>query len=470
MNRRSSLLVFIAFVGLFAFAVSGCANDYDQFDFTLGQPRETRDGNGGEDRTADAPAPDRGWVAPPDAGTDETGTDAPGPEGNFVADGARDAEDAPSSADAVGEADASPLGDADAGLLDTGTPGPEPSDDGGPNTDAPAPDAPIEDVSVVDGGSEDADASAADDAGDGSPGEDVSIDGGPPAPDGTAPDGPETPDAGCSPHEKRCGDVCVPLGDPLTGCSNASCSPCSLPHAGAKCDDDGKCAITVCAAGFDDCDLLPENGCETFLANDVHHCGACRRACSDQHTLSRECAGGVCVSTCALGFANCDTPRTGADDGCERAVAGGGLVCGLVPGTCGCAENSNCRGDSSTGSCEKDTGLCRCGPTVCRSGETCRTATGPDACSCNGGPSCGLSETCCQTPAGCHNLDADPSNCGACGRACPNGFFCAAGVCSCNADAQCNAGSPGSCVGGQCVCSGRFCDLGKRCLPGGDCG
>jgi len=35
---------------------------------------------------------------------------------------------------------------------------------------------------------------------------------------------------------------------------------------------------------------------------------------------------------------------------------------------------------------------------------------------------------------------------------------------------QCNAGAPGSCVGGQCVCSGRFCDLGRRCLPGGDCG
>jgi hypothetical protein len=48
----------------------------------------------------------------------------------------------------------------------------------------------------------------------------------------------------------------------------------------------------------------------------------------------------------------------------------------------------------------------------------------------------------------------------------PQRSFCMAGACTCNADAQCNAGSPGTCTAGQCVCNGIFCAQGQGVWPG----
>jgi len=437
--RRSALVVI-------ALGVAACANDYDQFDFYSG--------SGGS--TSDAPSDARAArdSGPPDATDDGVSREAEAGSNEGAVDVGVPI-DSPGDADV--RRDAQP--DADSSAVEGASDAPF-------DVDARNPD-----VSVVADGSADADASL----------NDVSVGTDAPADN----DGSAEGEAGCGPDQKMCGGGCVPLDDPATGCGNTSCGPCLLPHATAQCDS-GRCAVGICAAGFADCDLLPDNGCEASLANDVDHCGACGRACSNSHVLSRECAAGLCVSACELGFGNCDRPATGPDDGCERVVSqdaascgscgndcsaqGAGFVCGGVPIQCGCVDNVNCRIGASTGTCDPTTGACRCGPTRCRPGEACIAVdAGPDLCSCNGGSACGEGETCCQTPGGCRDLQSDPSNCGACGRACPNGLFCIAGACTCNADAQCNAGSPGTCTAGQCVCNGVLCVQGRRCLAGG-CG
>jgi hypothetical protein len=85
---------------------------------------------------------------------------------------------------------------------------------------------------------------------------------------------------------------------------------------------------------------------------------------------------------------------------------------------------------------------------------------------------CPLGTTCCDTPAGCKQLDTDGLNCGACGRTCPPGFHCASAICHCGTNAHCDAGGGGTCTSttGACNCGLATCSPGLRCQPGGICG
>jgi hypothetical protein len=52
---------------------------------------------------------------------------------------------------------------------------------------------------------------------------------------------------------------------------------------------------------------------------------------------------------------------------------------------------------------------------------------------------------------------------------------CSGGACQCDADADCNAGSPGACIAGACACGPMMTSCGvsppgRRCLPNGQCG
>jgi hypothetical protein len=309
---------------------------------------------------------------------------------------------------------------------------------------------------------------------------------------------------GCSNQAKECGGACVPLDEPDTGCGDPnSCAPCALDHATAACDATA-CSIDRCASGFGDCNRQTVDGCEQALGDDVDHCGACGRTCSATGVASVECQGGGCSSSCVLGRANCTMPGNGNgnDNGCETntlsdptrcggcdndCTAQGLAVCSAA--LCGCGAPSQC-GNGNGVDCVG--GLCSCSATTCRPGERCRQSGGSRVCSCNGGAACAATEACCETPAGCVDIESSAAHCGACGRACTQGFVCSKARCECDSDADCDAGmgiidDPGlgdagaggeggaasigpRCVSGACVCGAATCGEGQRCQRGGACG
>lgn len=302
----------------------------------------------------------------------------------------------------------------------------------------------------------------------------------------------------CGTAAKLCGGSCVPL-DPQHGCASASCTPCSIANGTAGCEASG-CTVVSCDAGWTDCDKDPSNGCETHTDADVDNCGACKRACSSTGVAAKVCSGGVCTSTCVPGKGNCAQPAApAADDGCETSTASNNQDCGgcgnacanamfntnpacdqglAAQKVCGCSTLFECEyGDHTAPTCT-GLGRCVCNGTTCQAGEACKDpsatdGTFGDVCTCYGGAACTTGQSCCQTPAGCHDLQTDAQSCGACGHACAPGFGCAAGQCACSGDASCNGGAAAGtfhCVGGLCTCGTTACGAGQRCLPGGTCG
>jgi hypothetical protein len=63
---------------------------------------------------------------------------------------------------------------------------------------------------------------------------------------------------------------------------------CNGANGKAKCVA-GACAVESCNAGFDNCDKVDSNGCETELATSGQHCGRCAHACA-----GGQCSAGVC--------------------------------------------------------------------------------------------------------------------------------------------------------------------------------
>jgi hypothetical protein len=325
-------------------------------------------------------------------------------------------------------------------------------------------------------------------------------------------DGCETPTSTDPNNCGQCGRVCIggqvcsggvcacPSGQTLCGtqCRNlqtdddhcGACDrACSLYNVDTRTCAGGVCTST-CTTGWGNCGArpqapAPDDGCETNLNTSVRNCGSCGRSCNSTRVLGLSCNGGRCDSSCQLGYANCNQPDAGSDDGCELDVrtrnsqcgscansctAQNGMKCGVrdaPDGTCGCDNDAQCR-TGATGTCTS-AGVCACliGGT-CRPGEVC--VSGSCNCGTSGTLRCGSTETCCQTPAGCFNLSNNRDNCGACGRACPPAFRCSSGQCACDDDGDCDAGGGGSCQTGVCRCGTATCSAGQRCLAPGTCG
>jgi hypothetical protein len=221
-------------------------------------------------------------------------------------------------------------------------------------------------------------------------------------------------------------------------------------------------------------------------SSDPDHCGACGRACSS-HGASEapRCVGGRCIVRCSPGLADCVSPVSPPDDGCETDITTDDNHCGscnnlcrtsasklaCTEGRCGCTDDSSCGASDSGAACGED-GICTCAGTTCRPGEVCLArGKNPASCLCDGRQSCGPNETCCVSSGKCVDLETNTQHCGACGRSCPTGQFeCASGECRCVDDGACDAGSAGLCADGLCRCTGVLCQAGERCLADGGCG
>ncbi len=204
--------------------------------------------------------------------------------------------------------------------------------------------------------------------------------------------------------------------DPTNGCeTNTNDDPNNCGACGKKCQIqngtggcmNGQCIISTCNAGFADCDLNPNNGCETNTLNDSMHCGSCMQDCT-KHTQQANCVGGNCnIVTCATGYADCNL---NPNDGCETNVLG--------------TDNANCGGCNIPCAPAHANGICQAGS--CTLGAC---APGYQDCDTMPGDGCEV------------NTDNDPNHCGSCAsrvqllrtpaRAAPGGT-CALGACDPN--------------------------------------
>jgi hypothetical protein len=106
---------------------------------------------------------------------------------------------------------------------------------------------------------------------------------------------------------------------------------CALPNAISACADG--CYIAACQFGYDDCDAMTGNGCETSVLGDPSNCGACGRSCAGIPNASASCTDGNCVlGACNAGYANCDGDP---NNGCEVNLTFDAKNCGGCNMPCG---------------------------------------------------------------------------------------------------------------------------------------
>nr|MDQ3037149.1 FG-GAP-like repeat-containing protein [Myxococcota bacterium] len=269
-------------------------------------------------------------------------------------------------------------------------------------------------------------------------------------------------------------------GDPADGCETAldtatSCGGCgivcSYANAAGVCTA-GACELDACAAGFDDCNGAPADGCEVDLGTTLADCGACGNTCPS----GQVCSAGMCAASCRPGLSDCSgSCRDLAND--PTSCGACGTTCPAGPGatafcsasTCGivCAPGrADCNGDPIDG-CEvdltsttSDCGACGAACTLPNATEVC-TASLCQVDSCDAGfDDCNAARI-----DGCEaSLSTDSANCGVCGSACPSGQRCSMGMClaSCAAPLtacglECvNAGTdPANCGGCGMACPDR---------------
>jgi hypothetical protein len=139
---------------------------------------------------------------------------------------------------------------------------------------------------------------------------------------------------GCAVGLTQCGNVCTnPALDPKN-CGGCGTICAGFAHSTPVCFG-GQC-VSVCAAGYSECDGFVADGCETNLQTDDANCGACQNACSFGPHSSNSCKNGQCKFACEAGYGNCDANM---QNGCELDVTSDPLNCGQCGHVCPGAPN-----------------------------------------------------------------------------------------------------------------------------------
>jgi Stigma-specific protein, Stig1 len=260
----------------------------------------------------------------------------------------------------------------------------------------------------------------------------------------------------CTGSEVQCGGACVELQrDPVhCGACDATCAPSDVCIAGS--------CQSVCAQEQTPCGPEPADCAD--LGSDHDNCGACGNDCGPL-----VCDRGVCADICSAGLENCagscvDLGTSVAHCGaCGSGCALPNAIPSCVGGACDVDEcwtgSADCDGIASNGceaDVEADPSNCGACGEVCQSGEHASPACGSAKCSvmCDAGfADCdGVADNGCET-----SLFNDSANCGACGNDC-GGYVCVAGACG------------SECLGGLTSCEGTCTDIQSDPANCGGCG
>lgn len=142
----------------------------------------------------------------------------------------------------------------------------------------------------------------------------------------------------CPAGQKGCSGRCVSMSDPAYGCARNDCAPCVLLNASARCDDNFVCAVAGCIGDYKNCSQTAESGCEIDSAHDPLNCGGCNVICMNPAHGIAGCSANQCaVGGCDDGFEDCNHLYA---DGCETDLRKTPQSCG----TCGhaCAPDQTC--------------------------------------------------------------------------------------------------------------------------------
>ncbi len=269
------------------------------------------------------------------------------------------------------------------------------------------------------------------------------------------------PHATCASSEFPCDVDLLTDDENCGGCGKSCTRGINIPFAGRFSCVHGECVFGCTNINYADCDNDVANGCETKITGDALNCGACGNECPIPRDGSPpKCENGQCADPCANFPDQCgpycvDLRSNGKHCGaCGNVCDHSSLPPPPAHAEYGC-QFSHCGQpkcvDNSWGDCNVD--LDSDHSDGCETSLTTTTNCGACGISCAAGQTCGkrtsaskFVQCLCPDPSTycpqghplldpCKRLDTDPTNCGACSRACPGKerphfvVTCTLGVC-----------------------------------------
>ena len=137
----------------------------------------------------------------------------------------------------------------------------------------------------------------------------------------------------------------------VNNCGSCGNNCLSLPHVYQASCDKGRCNVSSCYSGYDNCDGLGTNGCEVSTDNDVYNCGSCGKVCNLPHAQQACIAGDCAIGGCDSGYGNCDGNIA---NGCETNTNTNAYNCGSCGNICNLphAQEACIAGDCAISSCD----------------------------------------------------------------------------------------------------------------------